>query len=141
MPHLLSIILHGITSCIKGGLFSYTLPLPYKCAGWNHSLMGLLSHNWANIHNLYLQYLGLNITSRRFISSLIRKLYDTAWDFWTYNNHDLHATDEPTKTEILSFIYTIIKFHLLRGMTGLPHSYHFLFKINFHTLISRTVNQ
>ena len=88
--------------------------------GWLQSLMGLLSHDWAYIQNLYLQSLGAKVTGHIWIYSLIRILWDTNWDICNYMNHNLHAKDGPTEIDILACINTVITYHPLRGMTGLP---------------------
>ena len=52
--------------------------------------MGMLSHDWADTKNIYLQSLGAKTTGKIWIHSLIRKLWDTVWDVWNYRNHNLH---------------------------------------------------
>ena len=60
---------------------------------WLQALMGLLSHDWDDIQNLYIQSLSAKITSHRWIYSLIRNVWDTVLDIWNYSKHTLHATD------------------------------------------------
>ena len=103
--------------------------------------MGLLSHDWAYIQNLYLQSLGAKVTGHIWIYSLIRILWDTNWDICNYMNHNLHAKDGPTEIDILACINTIITYHPLRGMTGLPQIWHLLFTTNAHTLFPHPVRQ
>ena len=57
-----------------------TLPNPIARAfrkqgeiGWLHALIGLMSHNRAELQNSHLQYLGAKITGEIWISSTIRK--------------------------------------------------------------------
>ena len=103
--------------------------------------MGLMSYDCTEIQNLRFQSLGAKTTGEIWISSLIRKLWDTAWDVRKYINRTLHLTDGPTKTEILRLINKRITYHLNRGMTGLPHICQFLFRTTTHTLLSRPVHQ
>ena len=57
--------------------------------------MGLISHDWAEVQNAYLLYLGAKISGVIWIYTLIRKLWDTAWYIWNFRNHTLHATEGP----------------------------------------------
>ena len=56
-----------------------------------------------------------------------------------YMNHILHASNGPTKTEILALINSRVTLNVIRGMKGLPKIFHFLLKKNIHTLFSRPV--
>ena len=103
--------------------------------------MGLISHDWSEVQNAYLRSLGTKISRVIWISALIRKLWDTAWDIWNFRNHTLHDTDAPPKMEILSIINTRVSRHFNIGISGLTIRCHFLFKANTHTLLSRPVRQ
>ena len=103
--------------------------------------MGLISHDWSEVQNAYLISLGAKISGFRWISALIRKLWNTAWDIWNFRNHILHATYAPKKTEILALINIGVSLHFNRGILGLPLICHFLFKTNINTLLSWTVCQ
>ena len=76
--------------------------------------MGLISHDWDEVKNVYLRSLGSKITGVIWISALIRKLWDTAWEIWNFSNHNLHATYAPQKTEILGLINTRTSQHFNR---------------------------
>ena len=103
--------------------------------------MGLVSSDFSEIQNLYLQYIEAKTTGEMWISYLIIKLWDTTWEIWKYRNHTLYSTYGYTKTDILTFTNKIITYHLRRGMTGLPQRFKFLFQTTIHTLISRPVHQ
>ena len=66
---------------------------------WIQAHIGLLSHHWKDIYHLYLKYLGAKISGLRWISSLIEKLWDMAWDAWNNFNHILHINKGPVKTK------------------------------------------
>ena len=59
--------------------------------------MRLMSHDWAELKNVYLRSLGEKITGVRWITELTRELWDTACDIWNFRNHILHASDGPKK--------------------------------------------
>ena len=104
---------------------------------WLQVLVGLLYHDWEDIHIIYLQSLGVNNTGHIWVSSLIKTLWDTVWYIWNYKTHTIRSTDGTTKTDILACIETIINYHLLRFTTRLPQRLHFFFKTNAHNLLSR----
>ena len=83
--------------------------------GWFQAVLGLLSHKWAYIQHLYLQSLGAKVTGLRWISSIIRKLWDTAWDTWNHLNHTLHTPEGPFKMALLIIIIIIIIIVTIKG--------------------------
>ena len=101
---------------------------------WVQELIGLLSHNWADIPNSYLQSISDKITGKICNYSYMKKIWDTAWDIWDYRNHTLHATYGLIKTEIITRINTRVIYHFHRGMKGPPIILHFTFKTNIHAL-------
>ena len=66
--------------------------------------MGLFSQEWADIQNQHLQALGAKTTGQRWISAIIKNIWDTTWDAWNYRNQKLKYTYGPTKMEILNNI-------------------------------------
>ena len=85
-------------------------------------------HEWEVTQNAYPQYLRSKVTGQIWVSSLIRKLWDIAWDMWNYRNHTLHASDGSTKAAVLSHINAIISYHFNCGTKGLDTRCHFLFE-------------
>ena len=83
-----------------------------------------------------IQYLGDKVTGRRWISSLIMKLWDIAWDMWNYRNHTLHDSDGPTKAAVLTHANSRISYHFNRGTIGIATRCHFLFKTKENILLS-----
>ena len=149
-PSLIPDILHGIKLWRKGKKPKppQYLPTPVYNAfkkqtniGWLQALMGLISHNCVEVQNSYLRSLGAKITGVRWISALIRKLWDTAWGICKFRDHTFHATDGPKKTEILGLINTRLARQFNKGISGLLVRCHFLFKTNIHTLLSIPVRQ
>ena len=145
----MSDILHIIYLWRKGHIshklltFHQQWPMTSKKSiiGWLQALMGLMSHDWAEIQNTYLQSLGSKISGQIWISSQIRKLWYKSWDIPNWINHTLHSSEGPKKTVILDINHTIVTLHLNKGMIGLTKICHFLFKTNIHTLLSFPVRQ
>ena len=88
--------------------------------------MGLKAGSWAEIKNMHLQSLGVKTTGKRWIYSLIRKLWDTAWDFCSFLNDTLYVTGEPRKIEILDMIDKKVTLCINKGRIGLPSQFHFI---------------
>ena len=103
--------------------------------------MVLISHDLSEIQNTYLLSLRAKLSGFRWISSLMRKLWNTAWGIWNFRNHTLHADYVPIKTEILFIINTRVLLHFNRGTSGLPKMCHFILKTNIHALLSRPVRK
>ena len=61
--------------------------------GWENALRGFLSHHWRATQALYRQSLlhDRHFATNRWISALIRALWNTAWDQWDYRNSILHT--------------------------------------------------
>ena len=109
--------------------------------GWLQALMVLLGNNWVEIQNFYIQSLGENTSGKRWISSLIRKMWCVAWDFCKFCNHTLHATEGPRKLEMIYIINKIVTHQLEKGVIGLLAWCHFLFRTSIHTLLTQPIQQ
>ena len=86
-PQIISAILHGISKWRKGQMPSNPPPQPLDVArdfenqtniGWLQALIGLTEGSWDEIQNMHLQLLEKKTTGKRWISYLLRKLWDTA---------------------------------------------------------------
>ena len=58
--------------------------------GWIQDLMGIIYHTWAELQRPHLQYISAKVTVQIWISSLIKKLWYTAWEIWNKQKHILH---------------------------------------------------
>ena len=54
--------------------------------GWSSFLEGRLSHLWAAVQQAWYQYLKKRNTGLRWVSQLILKLLNIAWDQWEHRN-------------------------------------------------------
>ena len=78
--------------------------------------MGLLANNRTYIQNLNPQSLGAKTSVKIWIFSLIRKMWNVAWDFWNFRNHTLCATEGPRKLEIIYLINKRVTYHLKNNL-------------------------
>ena len=78
-------------------------------------------------------------------SPLIRKIWNIAWDIgwymWNYRNHNLYASDLPTKAVVLTHVNTRISYHFNFGTIGLATRCHFLFKKKEHIILYIPIRQ
>jgi hypothetical protein len=92
---------------LKDGLLLYldswrsNLPLPptpleftdlfqsQTAIGWN-LLEGWLSSSWADTQQAYLSSIRSRRSGRRWLISLIKKLWDVSWDLWDHRNGIMH---------------------------------------------------
>jgi hypothetical protein len=54
--------------------------------GWNAAFEGKWHKGWAEIQQEYYSYLGMRQTGRRWLISIITKLFDVSWDLWMDRN-------------------------------------------------------
>ena len=102
---------------------------------WFQALLGSIPQKWYKIKHLYLQSLGYKVTWLRFISYLISKLWDIYWDLWIHSNCIIHIPKGQVKMDLLEKINDRVRFHMGRGMSGLPTGYQLLFNTNPHSLL------
>ena len=62
-------------------------------AGWRTLLEGAPVKGWREIQQSYLERIGSRKTGLRWITALIVKLWDVAWDQWNHRNGVLHDKD------------------------------------------------
>ncbi len=58
--------------------------------GWQALFEGWLACEWAAVQQSYYTWFCSQRTGRRWVSLLICKLWDTAWDLWEHRNGILH---------------------------------------------------
>lgn len=78
-------------------------PIPAKWApafaaqdtmGWESFLQGFWVLEWEGIQHEYLISIQSKLSVRRWISSIIRKLWDICWDLWDQRNAFLHDKEQ-----------------------------------------------
>ena len=62
--------------------------------GWQAMLEGAPAIGWREVQQSYYEWLGLRKTGLRWLSALVQKLWDVAWDQWNHRNGILHDNDE-----------------------------------------------
>ena len=62
--------------------------------GWQALLEGTPAIGWSEVQQSYYDWLGVRKTGLRWLSALVQKLWDVAWDQWNHRNGILHNNDE-----------------------------------------------
>jgi hypothetical protein len=61
--------------------------------GWGYIWYGMVSLKWKAIQQSYLLRTHSKLSPRRWVTSLIKKLWDIAWDFWEHRNGIIHSKE------------------------------------------------
>ena len=101
--------------------------------------MRLLANNWKELKIFHLQLLGAKAPGKIRAPTLISKIWDVAWDFWNFRNHNLRASYGPRKIDLIELINKRVNRHLENGRIGLPIKCHFLYQTSIQTLITRLI--
>ena len=54
--------------------------------GWDAVIEGRLTHQWMDVQQRYLTYIGSRRSGKRWLITVIKKLWPIAWDFWQDRN-------------------------------------------------------
>ena len=86
--------------------------------GWENFLYGRTSHLWVTTHQHIMGY-DEPYRSKRWVSALIRKAINVAWDFWDHCNNIKYEDQHPWKVEERQKIKASILRHFHMGRTDL----------------------
>jgi hypothetical protein len=108
--------------------------------GWESFLLGFWVSDWFAVQAKYLQSIKCKMSIRRWASSIIRKLWDIAWDMWDHRNQWLHHTEEG---EAIQQLHAELRHHYELGCSSLPRAEKLLFRTSLADLLnsSTTVKQ
>ena len=149
-PELIVAIADGLTAWrINRPLPSRSYSLPHLTEavqtqnriGWRAFLHGFTAQEWELAQKNYLQFKKSSITSRRWISALIKKLWETIWSIWRYRNSLVHdQTNHPIKKITMLLNITMLK-ELQYGLAGLPRNFSYLFQKQMRSVLATSINQ
>ena len=88
--------------------------------GWRNLLRGFVSVEWANVQDKYYKWLGLKRTGKRWVTMLIKKLWDVSWSQWEDRNGALHNTPIADDLSGAASLDAAIKAECRLGSQGLP---------------------
>ena len=61
--------------------------------GWQYMIDGFLSSHWASTQQKYFEWLGRRQTGRRWVSKLLKQLWNLSWVMWRHRQ-DINSTPE-----------------------------------------------
>jgi hypothetical protein len=85
--------------------------------GWQALLEGRPALGWREVQQRYLEWIGSRRSGLRWLTALIQKLWDIAWDMWDNRNRVLHDTENSVAREV-EIEQITAQFQL--GSAGLP---------------------
>jgi hypothetical protein len=99
-PTLRHIILHYLSGWQSGVSGNYVPPRNLMAAlqeqnriGWHRFFEGWLSPKWLEAQQRYYSATKSSKTSRWWVTALIQKLWETAWDLWEHRKEVLHEQE------------------------------------------------
>jgi hypothetical protein len=107
-------------------------------AGWDFLLEGCFVSTWADSQQQYFTIMGRKSSGKRWLTSLIKKLLDIAWDLWEHRNGIEHINDRASLEIKLN---EKIEEEIRQGFQNLPqHKYGDLYSSREleHVLIAST---
>ena len=108
--------------------------------GWHSFVRGFVSHKWAKPQDCHYKHIGSKKTGKRWVSALIKKLWQVSWDMWRFRNGVLH-TQSPTATTNFTFLLTsTIIAEKNHGHRLLPPKCTYLFHSTLTTLLRSSIN-
>ena len=70
--------------------------------GWEGFLLGFLVKEWELTPSAYLLSIQSKLSPKRWCTTIIRKLWDIAWDLWDHRNGFIHNRDTGCEIEFLN---------------------------------------
>ena len=108
--------------------------------GWETVLRGFISTKWSATQNLHFQHLQSKKTGKRWVTELIKKLWQVSWDMWRFRNGILHHQSNATPTNFTFLLTSSILSEINHGHRLLPISCSYLFAKPAAELLRSTVN-
>jgi hypothetical protein len=102
--------------------------------GWRNFFEGLLVIGWQKAISTYLARIGSSQSSKRWISALIRKMWQVAWDLWEHRNGYLH---EAENNLISQQVNRDIELQYQLGYNTLDRETRMLFRSDVRTVVQR----
>ena len=109
--------------------------------GWDAFLDGSISQSWRYAQEYYLEFTKSPKTSKRWVSSLIQKVFEVAWDQWEHRNGILHDVDNKFDKVIAIQVDAEIRRHFRAGRGSLLREDQGLFRAGVQRILARPLNQ
>jgi Reverse transcriptase (RNA-dependent DNA polymerase) len=108
--------------------------------GWSNFIEGWVSFEWELVQQSYYDLIQSRRSGLRWLSSLITKLWQTAWDLWEHRNGVLHKQENMVSAEAMSRLNRRIRYLYIRTASlSIPHPDKYLFTVTLQQLLSKDV--
>jgi hypothetical protein len=105
--------------------------------GWRNFFEGMLLRDWYDAIRDHFQTIHSKKSPRRWISALIRKMWQIAWDLWEHRNGFLHDKDT-TIISIQTDAKIVQEFNI--GAQHLDHATKALFRVGVQAVLSKPLD-
>jgi len=105
--------------------------------GWANALNRWLTTEWQAQQEAYWAQWKQKKSSHRWVSALIKKLWDIAWDMWEHQNKALHSSETHRDNILDSSINEQVQALYARGLQAVPQDAFSMFRESLATLLSK----
>ena len=88
--------------------------------GWRQLMGGCLSIEGAMAQQTYFKWMGIRRTGKRWVVSLIKRMWEISWDLWDDRNDFLHKTPMAADLSGAASLDKAIREEYQLGSAGLP---------------------
>ena len=88
--------------------------------GWRQLMGGCLTIEWARAQDKYYKWVGMRRTGKRWVISLIKRLWEISWNIWDDRNGVLHNTPMAADLSGAASLDKAIREEYQLGSEGLP---------------------
>jgi hypothetical protein len=126
---IISAVVDGLTGWRNGVDVQYNsrttaghLGIEQTTLGWKHFFEGRLHYQWRRQMEEYYTTIRERKTGKRWVSALIRKLWEIAWDLWEHRNGILHdKTQGYANLSLTARINELWRHPLLKAIPSIKH--------------------
>jgi hypothetical protein len=111
--------------------------LKQSSCGWRNFFEGFLIQEWREAMARQLHKIGSSRSPKRWMSALIRRLWQIAWDLWEHRNGYLHAKDDSL---LIRQTNEKIKYQFILGTATLDGNSRTLFRIGVAALLKKPMD-
>jgi len=138
-PQLTALLINGLQTWRNGEdpPQDSTLAQQQASIGWSHVLDGWLTVEWRVQQDAYWAQWKRRKPSRRWITELIKKLWNIAWDMWAHRNRVLHNSESYRDDILDSKINNQIRALYDGGLQMVPRDAFSMFRTPLKVLLSK----
>jgi hypothetical protein len=105
--------------------------------GWNSFLLGWTGADWEESQQAYYNLIRSSKSGKRWVISLIKKLWEVAWDLWEHRNGILHDQNNVVSDKAISVLNQQIRSQYHQLQVGILEFDQYLLKIPLAHLLKK----